>query len=44
VGKLGLLADQAELGPKPGIEVIENGAALLLPKRAPLFGGERASF
>ena len=34
LGELGLLADQAELGAKPGIEFIENGPALLLPERA----------
>ena len=38
LGKLALLADQAELGPKPGLELIENGLAVLLPMRASLIG------
>src|ERR1700722_14293354 len=38
LGKLGLLADQAELGAKPGFELIENGLAVLLPMRTSLIG------
>src|SRR5271166_5091990 len=36
--ELGLLANQAELGAKPGFEVVDDRPALLLPKIAPLIG------
>ena len=44
LGELGLLADQAELGLEPWLEGIEDGAALLLPERAPLVGAMAPAF
>jgi hypothetical protein len=38
VGELGLLADQPELGFKPGFEGLDNGPVLVLPQRAPFIG------
>lgn len=40
--ELGLLADEAELGTKPGFELIDDRLALLVADRATLVGGTTA--